>query len=584
MTGVLQPLLRVSAGGALTCLVILAATALLRNKLPKSWQCWLWVVALVRFLIPLTVNLPLPAPVAWAQPLYDAVSGIGSTATSAADTTAGLPTVGSITPELSLNTAAPAVMQHAVLDVGKAAVIIWISGAAIALTLSVAGYLISMRKLRQKRVQAKGGRVPVYESECVTTPLLAGLFRPAIYLPKGFENPELAIHHELCHLKRGDLWLKWAIQLAVCIHWFNPFVYLLKHEFSRLSELSCDCAVVRGLDDEARSVYGEMILSTVRSVSDFRGPMITALGKDKRLLKERIQEIMKRQAISKKAKAAMAVLIAVVLCAAVISCAKPTISGGTEAKSGAAGLAAKTVAYSAASANPGGFVNDPEVLGTWTMLTSANSISGFDPTSKSNPALPQGIGGDMIFAANGKTNTPGLLWSKGVIAASYRSLAFSYTIRDISGTKYLFIQHFGSASEFTVFRRTSDVTSFDLTTDDINLPFVNDPSVLGTWNKVDFVKDISNFDPAKKSWTGSDYLLQLAFTEGGKIVGTTTQGKGDTRFSWTKGAVIDPMYSTASAYTIKEIGGKTYMFYEWKSGDYVYRHMKPYYYVLQKAN
>ena len=586
MTGVLQSLLRVSAGGALTCLVIFAATALLRNRLPKSWQCWLWIAALLRFLIPLTVNLPLPAPVAWAQTFYSVVSGIGSSAIDAADTAGGLPTVGSMTPELSLSTAAPAVMQHAALDVGRAALILWISGAAIAFTLSVAGYLISMRKLRQNRVLAEEGRVPVYESECATTPLLAGLIRPVIYLPKDFENAALAIRHELCHLKRGDLWLKWAIQLAVCIHWFNPFVYLLKHEFSRLSEISCDCAVVLGLDDDARRVYGEMILSTVRSVSGIGGPMMTALGKDKRLLKERIQEIMKRQTISKKAKAAMAVLIAVVLCAAVISCAKPTISGKSAAESGGlGGFAAKQLAYTAATANPGTFVNDPEVLGTWTMISYTNSIADYNPDGKDNPALPQGTAGDMIFAENGKTNIPSATWSRGTISYAFAQRAEVYTLRSINGTKYLFLQDSSPSGKLStkgiVLQWKSGGTTIDFQTDDINLPFVNDPSVLGTWNKVDFVRNISDFDPAKKSWTG-DYLLQLVFSEGGKIAGTTTQGKGDTRFSWTKGFVIDPMYCTASAYTLKEIGGKTYMFYEWKSGDYTYRHMKPCYYVLEK--
>ena len=35
-------------------------------------------------------------------------------------------------------------------------------------------------------------------------------------------------------------------------------------------------------------------------------------------------------------------------------------------------------------------------------------------------------------------------------------------------------------------------------------------------------------------------------------------------------------------YLIKEIAGSKYMFFEWKSGDYTIRHMKPKYYVLKK--
>jgi hypothetical protein len=40
----------------------------------------------------------------------------------------------------------------------------------------------------------------------------------------------------------------------------------------------------------------------------------------------------------------------------------------------------------------------------------------------------------------------------------------------------------------------------------------------------------------------------------------------------------------ASKYVIKDIDGQTYMFYQWKSGDYTYRYKKPSYYVLKKVN
>jgi len=52
--------------------------------------------------------------------------------------------------------------------------------------------------------------------------------------------------------------------------------------------------------------------------------------------------------------------------------------------------------------------------------------------------------------------------------------------------------------------------------------------------------------------------------------------------SWTKGLILDKGQQTASAYEIKEIDGVTYMFFEWKTEDYFYRDLKPYYYVLRK--
>jgi hypothetical protein len=51
---------------------------------------------------------------------------------------------------------------------------------------------------------------------------------------------------------------------------------------------------------------------------------------------------------------------------------------------------------------------------------------------------------------------------------------------------------------------------------------------------------------------------------------------------WTSGVVIDKALVTASEYVIKEIGGKEYLFVEWKSGDYIYGGRKPCYYVFER--
>ena len=108
-----------------------------------------------------------------------------------------------------------------------------------------------------------------------------------------------------------------------------------------------------------------------------------------------------------------------------------------------------------------------------------------------------------------------------------------------------------------------------------NLSFVNDPAVLGTWKSVDFVQEPADFTPGEKSFRGGLYLEKLVFK---------ADGKTDMPwFGWTKGVVMHLGGDhTASRYTIKEINGAKYMFFEWKSGDYIIRHQKPKYYVLKK--
>lgn len=113
------------------------------------------------------------------------------------------------------------------------------------------------------------------------------------------------------------------------------------------------------------------------------------------------------------------------------------------------------------------------------------------------------------------------------------------------------------------------------TKDKIDLPFVNDPQVLGEWKSVDFVKDIAKFNPAQPAWKGKLYLKDLTFLENGK----TPQAW----WTWTKGVLIHSGDQTASRYKIREINGASYLFLEWKSGDVTIAGMKPRYYVLKSA-
>ncbi len=111
-------------------------------------------------------------------------------------------------------------------------------------------------------------------------------------------------------------------------------------------------------------------------------------------------------------------------------------------------------------------------------------------------------------------------------------------------------------------------------TDNIDLPFVNDPQVIGEWESVDFVADISSFNPKQPNWTSELFLKGLTFLQNGKMP--------QPWWTWTKGVVIHHGDKTASHYEIREINGMSYMFFEWKSGDYSIRGMKPIYYVLRK--
>lgn len=112
--------------------------------------------------------------------------------------------------------------------------------------------------------------------------------------------------------------------------------------------------------------------------------------------------------------------------------------------------------------------------------------------------------------------------------------------------------------------------------DVIDFPFVDDPQLIGKWQSVDAVRSIDSFNPDARSTNEDLPLKETIFLKDGKIYST--------KLSWTKGVIIGPVDKTASRYVIREFNGSTYLFYEWKSGDYTLRGMKPWYYVLKKID
>lgn len=124
--------------------------------------------------------------------------------------------------------------------------------------------------------------------------------------------------------------------------------------------------------------------------------------------------------------------------------------------------------------------------------------------------------------------------------------------------------------------------------DDITYTFENDKEVLGPWTVVDFVEKESDFKPGETQFQGTGYLRLMNFREDGTISIAIEQNGEIIEFPsssmmWTKDHVISEEDKTNSEYTIKEIGDKNYMFYEWKSGDYSFRGQEPYIYVLERG-
>ncbi|MHB8064136.1 MAG: hypothetical protein ACYDG2_16160 [Ruminiclostridium sp.] len=118
--------------------------------------------------------------------------------------------------------------------------------------------------------------------------------------------------------------------------------------------------------------------------------------------------------------------------------------------------------------------------------------------------------------------------------------------------------------------------------------FTLDKDAVGEWKPIDCVESIDKFD--SNNLTRRDYIWAATHTfyEDGKMITNSVNDKGvkeTNQTKWTKGYVFEMgSYDTISAYEIKKIKDKTFMFVEWKSGDYTMRGEKPLYYVYLKTS
>lgn len=238
--------------------VLLARLAL--RRAPKIFSYALWWAVLLRLLCP--VSLPLPD---FALPEAPAVSAEKITETSPKE--GSIPSQSSLPlsqPDLSEpqdiphSTEAIPLSRNPFQDLLPLASRLWLWGAAAMLLLGIVSYLRFRLHLRGS-VRAGGN---VYLADHLDTAFVAGLFFPKIYLPSDLplEQIRYILAHERHHIARLDHVVKHIFYFALCLHWFNPLVWIAFILMGKDMEMSCDEAVVRKLGSHIRADYSASLL------------------------------------------------------------------------------------------------------------------------------------------------------------------------------------------------------------------------------------------------------------------------------------------------------------------------------------
>lgn len=164
---------------------------------------------------------------------------------------------------------------------------IWLAGVMILLLYTMILYARLKYRLREAIPTQKN----VYETDRIKTAFILGFISPKIYMPAGLteQQADCILKHEQTHIKRLDHIIKPLAFLTVCIHWFNPVIWLSYHFAMRDMELSCDESVLKRFGRDMRRDYSNTLLSLAVKQRD----LITPLAFGETGVKARIKNILK---------------------------------------------------------------------------------------------------------------------------------------------------------------------------------------------------------------------------------------------------------------------------------------------------
>lgn len=317
-------------------LALLALRQLFRRTVSRRMQYALWLLVLVRLLVPVNVGTLAHNVLSAAAPVQTVVEERldtpvlyvqDGTERRPAQLLPGKESQGDPqSPPSDAAQSAPAdeysivTPTYRTVTLSEALTYVWYAGMAGVGAWFLFTNLRFARALRKARTpyRVEGCRYPVYLVSALPSPCLFGVLRPAVYLnEKALQNPDalrFVLAHEQTHARHLDP--LWSLLRGLCltVYWFDPLVWLAAVLSREDCELACDEGTLRALGADERAAYGKTLLALVPVCDKPQNPLLgaTTMTSGKRSLKERITRI----AENRQAKAA-AVFAVVALAAAV---------------------------------------------------------------------------------------------------------------------------------------------------------------------------------------------------------------------------------------------------------------------------
>ena len=325
-------------------IVLLILDFLLRKKFRAVLLYCIWMLILVKLVLPTTLSLPtglgywfgdnlpgiitekasIPEQAASIpqriEPVSETIpSGIGITALA-------LPSAGT-SPEPAADTSAEFTLAaspaSASLSWHGFAFLGWLA-VMIAMVLLLIQRMFFVRGLLKQSKNPNDSMVDIFERCCkqmgvnrsvflklspvAASPSVCGLFRPTILIPKNLpgklkaEDLRSILLHELAHINRGDVWVSFVQTILQIVYFYNPLLWVANAIIRKVREQAVDEMVLVAMGEQAED-YPETLLNISRLT--FSRPVLSlrliGVIESKKALHRRIK-IMLNRPVPKSAK------------------------------------------------------------------------------------------------------------------------------------------------------------------------------------------------------------------------------------------------------------------------------------------
>ncbi|EMA6341880.1 M56 family metallopeptidase [Bacillus cytotoxicus] len=316
--------------------LILCVKVLLRNKLTPRWQYLLWMILIVRLLLPWSpdssysiysilshgngtavIFYQAPVTVSSSKERMQELTDIGdSKITTEEDIYASGST--KIAEESKKQTHNSEKRNDATFSFYTILFYIWLAGVII---LSFTTIILNRRLLLYikkqptiiderivrifencKKSMSVQQDAPLLLAGKISSPTVFGFIRPKVLLSsvhmKVLNEQQLRciFYHELAHIKRRDVGVNWLMHGLLILNWFNPILWYAYSCMREDQELACDALALTFIDSEEQIAYGHTIITLLEHYTNYyQVPSLANLSRNKRTLKRRILMIKKFQ-------------------------------------------------------------------------------------------------------------------------------------------------------------------------------------------------------------------------------------------------------------------------------------------------